>query len=245
MMTVLAGLALGVAGSAHCAAMCGPLVMLAGARRPASGTPSTGAWVGRTLRYHGGRVLVYGALGTLAGAGGATAARAGFGRALAVLAGVALLAQAGAALPWVSGGRLAQGLAAGATRVVSAVAAWLRRRGVQGPFALGALNGLLPCGLVYAALTAAAGLGSLSQAVGFMLAFGLGTAPVLVFLGLASGAVMARVPVRIRRAAPAVLAIVGLLLIVRGIRMPTAHDHAAQNPAASAPLTPDTPHAGH
>lgn len=242
MMAVLAGLALGVAGSVHCAAMCGPLVMLAGARRPASGTPSTGAWVGRTLRYHGGRVLVYGALGTLAGAGGATAARAGFGRALAVLAGLALLAQAAAALPSVSHGRLAQGLAAGVTRVVAAVAGWLRRRGVQGPFALGALNGLLPCGLVYAALTAAAGLGSLAQAVGFMLAFGLGTAPVLVFLGMAAGAVTARVPVRVRRAAPAVLAIVGVLLIVRGLRTPAIHDHTPQHHTASDPATPPTGH---
>jgi len=228
MMTLLGGLALGVAGSAHCAAMCGPLVLLAGARRPGPGQPEGRvAWAGRTLRYHGGRVLVYGVLGSLAGVGGAAAARAGFGRTLAVLAGIALLLQAAAALPWVSRGRAAQALAAGITRGVSAIAGALRRRGVQGPFALGALNGLLPCGLVYAALTAAAGLGSLPQAIGFMLAFGLGTAPVLVFLGLASGAITAHVPVRVRRAAPAVLAIVGVLLIVRGVRMPSTHDHAA------------------
>jgi sulfite exporter TauE/SafE len=125
------------------------------------------------------------------------------------------------------------------------VAAWLRRHGIQGPFALGALNGLLPCGLVYAALTAAAGLGSLPQAVGFMVAFGLGTAPVLVFLGLASGAVTARVPVRIRRAAPAMLAIVGVLLIVRGLRMPAAHDHAAPPQSAAVPLVRETPPAVH
>jgi sulfite exporter TauE/SafE len=245
MMTMLAGLALGIAGSVHCVAMCGPLVMLAGARRPAAGGPSAGVWVGRTVRYHAGRVLVYGALGALAGVGGAAAARAGFGRALAVVAGVALLGQAVAAMPWASRGRLAQGLAAAVTQVVGAVAGWLRRRGVQGPVALGALNGLLPCGLVYAALTAAAGLGSLPQAVGFMLAFGLGTAPVLVFLGLASGAVTARVPVRIRRAAPAVLAIVGLLLIVRGLRMPTAHDHAAPAEPAAVSLVTEPPHAEH
>src|SRR5690606_38240153 len=126
-----------------------------------------------------------------------------------------------------------------------AVAAWLRRRGIQGPVALGALNGLLPCGLVYAALTAAAGLGSLPQAVGFMVAFGLGTAPVLVFLGLASGAVPARVPVRIRRAAPAMLAIVGVLLIVRGLRMPVPHDHAASPQSAAVPRATAAPHAVH
>jgi sulfite exporter TauE/SafE len=245
MMTMLAGLALGVAGSVHCAAMCGPLVMLAGARRPGTGAVSTGAWVGRTVRYHGARVLVYGVLGSLAGVGGAAIARAGFARTLAVLAGVALLAQAAAALPWASGGRLAQRLSAGVTRVVGAVAAWLRRRGIQGPVALGALNGLLPCGLVYAALTAAAGLGSLPQAVGFMVAFGLGTAPVLVFLGLASGAVTARVPVRIRRAAPAMLAIVGVLLIVRGLRMPVPHDHAASPQSAAVPRATEAPHAVH
>lgn len=226
MIAVLAGLALGVAGSVHCAAMCGPLVMLVGARGPAPDASSRGgAWMGRTLRYHGARVLVYGMLGTLAGVGGATATRAGFGRTLAVVAGVALLVQAAAALPWISGGRIGQRLAARVTQLVSLIAARLRRHGVQGPFALGALNGLLPCGLVYAALTAAAGLGSLWHAVGFMLAFGVGTSPVLVFLGMASGAIAARVPVRVRRAAPAVLAVVGVLLIVRGVGMPAAHEH--------------------
>jgi len=236
---VLAAVALGVAGSVHCAAMCGLLVMVVGARRTGAGEAGqsrTRAWIASTARYHGGRVLVYVLLGALAGAGGAAVADAGFGRALAVLAGVTLLAQALAATAWVSGARVFQWLAAQVSRLVGGVAGWLRRHGLQGAFTLGAINGLLPCGLVYAALTAAAGLGDLSRAVAFMAAFGAGTVPVLAVMAWASGAATSRLPVRVRRAAPAVLALVGLLLIVRGIGMPHGEAHAAH--AAAPPVTP-------
>ena len=90
----------------------------------------------------------------------------------------------------------------------------------MGPVVFGALNGLLPCGLLYAALTAAGGFGTLGQSVLFMGAFAVGTTPVLAVIAMAGGSLTARVPHVVRRAAPAALAIVGMLLIVRGVRAP-------------------------
>ena len=53
---------------------------------------------------------------------------------------------------------------------------------VAARFLAGGANGLLPCGLVYAAAIAAAGLGTVSGAVVFMTGFGLGTMPMLIVM---------------------------------------------------------------
>ena len=54
-MILLAGLALGVAGSGHCASMCGPLLV---AFREHSGRMPAGRAVARGVSYHGGRVAM-------------------------------------------------------------------------------------------------------------------------------------------------------------------------------------------
>jgi len=67
-------------------------------------------------------------------------------------------------------------------------------------FALGALWGWLPCGMVYSVLVTAMLSGSALGGAGVMLAFGLGTLPMLVALGLAGSrlrALMARRAVRV------------------------------------------------
>ena len=46
-------------------------------------------------------------------------------------------------------------------------------------FAIGFLNGLLPCGLVYMAIATATAVANVSTSIVFMAAFGLGTLPVM------------------------------------------------------------------
>lgn len=165
---------------------------------------------------------MYVALGSVAGLAGAVLVRAGFGRVLAVAAGLVLVLQALAFVPRVATVVGAHRLGQALTRGVSSVGVWMGRHRVRGPLAFGALNGLLPCGLVYAALTAAAGLGEPGLAVAFMAAFGLGTTPALVALVMAGATLVPRLPSRVRRAAPMALALVGILLIVRGMASPHA-----------------------
>ena len=222
---VLAGLVLGAIGSGHCVAMCGPLVVLTSPRD----TRAASALALHAALYHAGRVIMYVALGTVAGLAGAVLVRAGFGRALAVVAGAVLVLQALAFVPRVASVVGAHRLGQVVTRAVSAAGLWMRRHRVRGPLAFGALNGLLPCGLLYAALTAAAGLGEPALAVAFMAAFGLGTTPVLAVLTMAGGTVVPRLSLRVRRMAPVALALVGVLLILRGL----APSHAAH---ATAPV---------
>ena len=220
--SVVTGLVLGAVGSGHCVAMCGPLVLLT---TPRGSPPAVGPLRHAGL-YHGGRVLTYVVLGLVAGLAGAVLVRAGFGRALAVVAGAVLVLQALAFVPRVASALGSRRFGQGVTRALSAAGVWMRQHRVQGPLAFGALNGLLPCGLLYAALTAAAGLGEPASAMAFMAAFGLGTTPVLMVLGLAGGTVSSRTPARVRRLAPVALALVGVLLILRGAAPP----HEAHTP---------------
>ena len=63
---------------------------------------------------------------------------------------------------------------------------FLPMRSLPRALALGAVMGWLPCGLVYSVLVAALATGSVAQGALLMLAFGLGTLPTLMAMGLAA-----------------------------------------------------------
>ncbi|HEY8535278.1 MAG TPA: sulfite exporter TauE/SafE family protein, partial [Vicinamibacterales bacterium] len=205
---------LGLLAGAHCVSMCGPLVLAvsAGAR--------TRTWRSRLLHvatYHTGRVTTYGLLGLAAGLAGQAMAFAGFGRMLALVAGALLIAaglmpglarlQPSWTTRWI-------GLAA---RLSGAARALRDGHPIAAPFAAGMVNGLLPCGMVYAALAAALAAGSPERAVWTMAAFGVGTTPALAGLALTAGQLPRSWRQPLTRLAPAGLVLTGVLLVVRGL----------------------------
>ncbi|MHB9032206.1 MAG: sulfite exporter TauE/SafE family protein, partial [Anaerolineae bacterium] len=171
---------LGLTGSlGHCLGMCGPLVLLVGTRPAAQGARLS---LVEQLLYHGTRILVYGclgliigALGRLLGQGPSLSRTAGI---VSIFLGIAIIALGATYLGW-----LRLGSASGASwwsRLMNRVLDW---PGSGGIIALGALNGVLPCGLVYSALTTSMSAGSALLGGLAMLAFGLGTVPVMLTLG--------------------------------------------------------------
>jgi sulfite exporter TauE/SafE len=84
---------------------------------------------------------------------------------------------------------------------------------------LGGLNGLLPCGLVYIACAAAAAAGGVGGGAATMLAFGLGTAPMMLSVGLAGRVIRWSHPLGLRRVVLVCAAVAGVLLIVRGLSL--------------------------
>lgn len=82
--------------------------------------------------------------------------------------------------------------------------------------AAGALNGLLPCGLVYMALSATMSLGSPIAAAGFIYAFGLGTLPLLVSVTLLKNKINLRMA-HVRKLVPVVIFSFGCLFLLRGL----------------------------
>lgn len=228
-MTVLTAALLGLLGSAHCLAMCGPLILAVGA--PRHGTPAR-----RLLHvgtYHAGRVVMYALVGLVVGIAGSALAVAGIGRLVAVVAGLCLLVAGTAPAiarrwpswtsPWISV----------ASHASAAARAWQARHPVTGPFAAGLANGLLPCSMVYAALAVAITANGIGQAAWTMAAFGAGTVPALAGLSVGVGHITPAWRRRLGGAAPAGLALVGLLLVARGLTPASVVDVTAP-PAHSA-----------
>lgn len=83
----------------------------------------------------------------------------------------------------------------------------------------GALNGLLPCGMVYAALVPTLGLELRTDALLYMLAFGLGTLPLLLGFNFFSNALLLRFGPYFNRLIPLSIVLIGTLLILRGMEL--------------------------
>lgn len=203
----------GLVGSPHCIGMCGAFAVLCGGR------------VRDTALWHLGRMTSYAVLGALAGAFGSlipgpswVAAAISLGLMLWFAAGLAgLVPEPRVVLP-------------GVRQLGAAVA------GSSSPtmrYAFGVMTGLLPCGLVYATLGIAVAAGSPLPGALAMVAFGLGTTPLLSAVALGVRRVVAR-DIRVRRLlAAAVLAAslwsVGMRQGVLGGGHPMQHEAPAEH----------------
>ena len=104
-------------------------------------------------------------------------------------------------------------------RMRAPVAGLLRRPTFAAQMLLGSLNGILPCGLVYVAAAGAVATGSVPGAVGYMIAFGAGTWPMMLAIGLSGHLVPIRLRLRFQAAIPASVILLAALLILRGMAL--------------------------
>src|SRR5262249_30148453 len=93
----------------------------------------------------------------------------------------------------------------------------LRRRSFATLFLLGLLNGLLPCGLVYVACAGATATGSLVSGAICMSAFGFGTVPMMLGIGLSGRLMPAVLRLQLRKAIPVSVFLLASVLILRGL----------------------------
>ncbi len=213
MLVVWLAFLAGVTGSFHCIGMCGGVVAALSLRD--SGAP-LGARICSQLCYNLGRVATYTLLGAVAGLAGSSLD-------LVALKSASFWFLAGANLLVVMLGlSSALGLEAlnlstferGAARFLSGPLK--RALSTSTPLAslpLGLILGLLPCGIVYAPLVAAAGTGSAFTGAATMAALGAGTVPVMLGLGTASSAIsgkLHRVMLRLAGVAVALMGLAGL-----------------------------------
>lgn len=209
-MELWTALILGLAGSLHCAGMCGPLVLAL----PATGRSPAGFVLGRLL-YNGGRLVTYGLLGVVFGLIGRTLTLAGLQRWVCLGAGAAIL------LGLFFSSRFA--FKTPATKVVawlkSALGRLLQKRSLASLFGFGVLNGFLPCGLVYVACAGAVASGGILASIEYMLIFGLGTVPMMLGMGLVGRVMPPGVRLRMQKLMPVAMLLVGCLLILRGMSL--------------------------
>jgi len=206
---IITALALGFFGSLHCAGMCGPLVLAMGAPR----TPNGEAWRGKLI-YHGGRLITYVLLGLLLGLLGHGVSMAGLQQWTSLSVGSTMLLAAWLPYRWTAQNRWTRRLPS----PHQIAAGWLGNPSPRARFRFGMLNGFLPCGLVYAACAGAvASQENPWQGALYMLSFGAGTLPMMLALGVVWPRLSLVAKTYSTRWVPATLAIVGALLILRGL----------------------------
>ena len=202
---------LGLVSSAHCVGMCGPLAL----SLPLSSLPAM-ARFRALMMYHGGRISVYGTLGAIFGVLGRHIYLSGFQQVFSIVLGMVILVSA-VLTGWSSHHR------------TPALIVWMQRplnklifrlwqsKGQHRYFILGMANGLLPCGMVYMAIAGALSFSRVWESTTFMIVFGAGTLPALLLLSGSSHLAGVRARAFIRRAMPGMIALMGVLLILRGL----------------------------
>ena len=207
-------LVLGVASGFHCVGMCGPLALSMGFSKKQALRFQL-----ENLSYNIGRVCTYTILGAVVGLVGEGFHLAGFQQFLTIFAGAMLLLLA---LSSFSRGDLTARipmLNAVLVKVKVNLGRQLQKAGIGSRFVTGLLNGLLPCGAVYMALTASLAMGSVPGGAAYMSLFGLGTIP-LMFLVVAAGNMVSQsLRNAMLKAVPAVMLVLGILFILRGLSL--------------------------
>jgi sulfite exporter TauE/SafE len=205
----------GFLGSSHCVGMCGGFALALG-----SAGPSWAANVPRQLCYSLGRVFTYASAGAAAGYGGWRLVAelrpvVNLQAVLSITAGVLLVVQ-GLAAAGVGGG-IGRRAGSGPCLGSGFFAAWLRAARWHSVFLGGVVNGLLPCGLVYAYLALAGSSGDMLRGMAVMALFGLGTVPVMVLVGSGGSVLNGTSRRRLLRLAAWCVVLTGLITIVRGV----------------------------
>jgi sulfite exporter TauE/SafE len=204
---------LGVISNLHCLGMCGPIALAIPLNRS-----SKSAMLFGILQYHLGRVLVYAILGYIVGYIGMGIKLFGVLQAISIIAGIGIIIYAWRKKltffknPFTSSLRHTSLLSRSMGKI-------MRSESPLKLFLLGALNGLLPCGMVYTALITAVVLGTPLLSATSMLAFGLGTLPGLVAFSLFAQQLGNPIRSKINRYLPYLITVVGLLIVLRGMNL--------------------------
>jgi uncharacterized protein len=214
----------GLLTSVHCIAMCGginltqTLKKAEGAAPAAAGAAAPSAARARLLPsilYNGGRVVSYTIIGGAAGALGSlfslSAAMKGI---MPVIAGAFMLFLGVRMLgifPWLS--RLSIRLPWSRSRGLSSAASR------KGPFVVGLLNGLMPCGPLQTMQVYALGTGSFFAGAFSMFLFSLGTVPLMFAFGAVSTLLSARFNRGMLKVSGVLVAVLGLVMFSRGLNL--------------------------
>lgn len=197
---------LGLLGGGHCLGMCGGLM---GALTLAIPAEQRSRRFRLLLAYNLGRIFSYACAGLLIGMAGWAVANSPAVMVLRVIAALLLIAMGLYLAGWWSGLTRIEALGRGLWRYIQPIASRLMPvSSLPRALLLGALWGWLPCGLVYSTLLWAASQGNALNSGLLMLAFGLGTWPVLLATGMAAERLTAVLRKRKVRVAGGVLVIV-------------------------------------
>ena len=209
---LFSALVFGLLGSFHCIGMCGPIAFLLPLDRDNSFKR-----LFQIFLYHFGRIFSYALIGLVFGLLGKSLALFGLQQQLSIITGVIMLLlviipkkKLGKFNPEYSGFKVV-------SKLKNYLGRELRKKKPDTYFAVGFLNGFLPCGLVYMAVLGAIAAGSSLEGSLYMVLFGLGTIPLMTAAIWISNIISEKVRKYVRRLIPVFVAVVAILFILRGM----------------------------
>jgi len=204
----------GLLTSLHCVAMCGGinLSQCVGGSEASAGAK---AKVKPSLFYNLGRVVSYTIIGGIVGALGSVISFSGWARGLiAILSGVFMvimgLSMTGL-FPWIN-------------KITPRLPRFFREKAGsagrgKGPFVVGLLNGLMPCGPLQAMQIYALGTGSFFAGALSMFFFSLGTQPLMFGLGAIVTMLGSKFTKKMMKISAVLVAVLGIIMLGRGLAL--------------------------
>ncbi|HCA43321.1 MAG TPA: hypothetical protein DEP28_08725 [Bacteroidetes bacterium] len=210
MEIILIGFLTGLAGSLHCVGMCGPLAIAVPAVK-------NNLFLSKFF-YNSGRVFTYTLMGLCAGLIGEWIYLDKFQSYFSIISGIILLV--GLVL-YLNQTRLLQikffkkflGF------LKNEITRFFKIKTYKSVFITGILNGLLPCGMIYIALSGAVITGNSISGMFYMMFFGLGTLPLMMGISVYGVKIKNFMGKKINYISPALITIVAILLLLRGLNL--------------------------
>ncbi|MDB5191012.1 MAG: sulfite exporter TauE/SafE family protein [Segetibacter sp.] len=210
---IISAFAMGLLSSFHCVGMCGAIAFSLPTQHLSPARKAVGI-----LLYNVGRVLTYTFLGVIFGVAGRQLYLSGFQQWFSIIAGMFILViviQSAFHSPVFH----LPGFKKLNLFVQKLIGSFLMKPSNGNMLLLGMANGLLPCGLIYLAITGALAAGSIAGGAIFMASFGIGTFPALFLLSYFGFLIKLSTRNTIKRVVPYFVASMALLLILRGMNL--------------------------
>lgn len=204
---------MGLAGSLHCIGMCGPLAL----SLPVSHNNNLSRISGGLI-YNSGRILSYTGMGLIFGSLGNLVIAAKWQSSLSIGLGAIILLYLLFPKKYFHFST-ATTLGKPFMLLRKQLGKLFQSKKISSLLFIGVLNGFLPCGLVYLALTSSIISASPVNGGMFMLFFGLGTLPMMFATVLMGNYLNQSLRQKIHKAVPALLFFMAVLLILRGMNL--------------------------
>lgn len=205
---------MGAVGSLHCIGMCGPLALsLPIGHRTGSGRAFGG------LLYNAGRISTYAVLGLILGLAGQTLFSTRWQSALSLTLGGLIFLYLLVPTRYKASSLFVSWTNKPFVKLRTALGRLFHSPKYTSLFSIGVLNGLLPCGMIYLALSSSLLAGTAAKGSLFMLFFGLGTFPAMLGAVFFGSYFNQQVRGQLRKAIPVFLFIMATLLVLRGLNL--------------------------
>lgn len=202
----------GLISSFHCIGMCGPIAMMLPVDRNNPVKKVT-----QIMSYHLGRISAYATIGFIFGLLGKGFFIAGIQQKMSIVIGILMITAIVIPEKVFARYNFSKPLFRLISKMKQLLGSQFKKKSYQSLFTIGLLNGFLPCGMVYVALFGAIAMQSSSLGVLYMVLFGLGTIPLMSTVLYMDSFLSVAVRNKIQKAIPVVVALIGVLFILRGL----------------------------